>query len=249
MSTRQDLQPSDRADISRLYQVLRSISDLANPNMDQCRWIHLYHQFTDVLMRQVAGDVVELGCHEGHTAIFLQKILDSFGSDRRLHVYDSFQGLPERTPQDAGTAQFLQPGTLVTTPQAVLDNFAKADVRPPEIHAGWFHETLSGGLPEQIAFAHLDGDFYDSILVSLRHVYPRLSTGAVVVVDDYTWSGTPGAKRACDEFFADKPERIHRVFGSTQGTFRKQPSAGPPSPCVDVERTLGQLEGLIGDLF
>jgi hypothetical protein len=85
----------------------------------------------------------------------------------------------------------------------------------PVVHKGWFKDTLPHDLPERICFAHLDGDLYDSILVSLEHVYPRLSKGAICLIDDYSdpavnpqgWNQLPGVKQACDEFLCHKPKR------------------------------------------
>ena len=54
-------------------------------------------------------------------------------------------------------------------------DFRKYDLPLPVIHKGWFENTLPTELPAQIAFAHLDGDFYSSIAVSLRYVYPKMS--------------------------------------------------------------------------
>jgi O-methyltransferase len=88
----------------------------------------------------------------------------------------------------------------------------------------------------------LDGDLYDSIKVSLEYVYPRLSPGAVCLVDDYCDFDVfreavdlcPGVKRACDEFLANKPEKVAVMYGGydsalgygSHGYFRKLPSAG-----------------------
>ncbi len=55
----------------------------------------------------------------------------------------------------------------------------------PEIHPGCFFETLPHELPEKISFAYLDSDFYDPILLSLEAIYPKLSKGAIVIIDDY----------------------------------------------------------------
>jgi O-methyltransferase len=65
----------------------------------------------------------------------------------------------------------------------------------------FLRETLPSGLPDQICFAHLDGDLYASILTSLMYVYPRLSKGAICLIDDYVdpaihmgWNQLPGVK-------------------------------------------------------
>ena len=109
--------------------------------------------------------------------------------------------------------------------------YAFLSPRAPEYFFRRFNETLPDGLPERIAFAHLDGDYYDSIKVSIEHVYPRLSCGAICLVDDYNdpavnprgWNLLPGAKKACDEFFADKPEKLVPIYAGrfSHAFFRK----------------------------
>jgi O-methyltransferase len=191
--------------------------------------VNLYHLLTQVLLLDVPGDVVELGCYEGTTAILLQTTLDQHRSAKRLHVYDSFAGLPPASPQD-GPTRFRE-GDCGTTRERLVANFREFDLEPPVIHAGWFRDTLPGGLPERVAFAHLDGDFYTSTREGLEHLYPHLSPGAVVVVDDYcdpavhdVTDTLPGVKRACDQFLADKPERMGVLLGgsASHAYFRKE---------------------------
>lgn len=124
----------------------------------------------------------------------------------------------------------LYEGQMATTKDALIANFERYGIKVPKIHEGWFDETLPNGLPGEIAFAHLDGDFYDSILTSMVHVYPKLSQGAVCVIDDYcdpeilqTWNDLPGVKRACDEFLTGKPEEVSVLYAGSgaHGYFRK----------------------------
>lgn len=114
--------------------------------------------------------------------------------------------------------------------ERVLDTFSHLHATPPEIHAGWFKDTLPGALPDRICFAHLDGDLYSSVKESLESVYPRLSRGAIVVIDDYSdperldvHNVLPGVKRACDEFLRDKEETVHVLIGGHEahGYFTK----------------------------
>jgi O-methyltransferase len=194
---------------------------------------NLYHLLRSTVVARVPGDVVELGCHEGLTAALLQRTLDEQGSDKRLHVFDSFAGLPPSTAEDfRDGAPATAAGALAVSEESVRRTFARFGVRPPEIHKGWFEDTLPAGLPERVAFAHLDGDLYSSTLTGLREVYPRLSPGSVVVLDDYhdpeqlpsRWSLFPGVKQACDEFLADKPERVTPLVAGHEchGYFMKQ---------------------------
>ncbi len=194
---------------------------------------NLYHLLRSVTVAAVPGDVVELGCHEGVTAVLLQRTLDELGSDKRLHVFDSFAGLPPSTSEDfRDGAPATQAGALAVTEESVRRTFARFGVKPPEIHKGWFEDTLPVSLPARVAFAHLDGDLYSSTLTGLQQVYPRLSRGAVVVLDDYhdperlpsRWSLFPGVKQACDEFLADKPERVVPLLAGHEchGFFTKE---------------------------
>jgi len=191
--------------------------------------INIFHLVMQVLVYDVPGDLVELGCYSGHTAVLIQKVLQRYAPNRQLHVYDSFEGLPDKSESDGQTP--FRKGWLSTTEARLINSFRKYDLPLPIIHKGWFENTLPTELPDAIAFAHLDGDFYSSIVVSLEHVYPRLSKGAVCVVDDYCdpaiypqgWNALPGVKKACDEFFSGKPEKVQYLYSGpySHGYFRK----------------------------
>lgn len=190
--------------------------------------INMYHLVSQVLAYHVPGDFVELGCHTGQSAVLFQKIIEYYDSNRSLHLYDSFEGLPELKDEDGNTP--YHQGQLKASKGALLDNFRKSNLKSPIIHAGWFQDTLPTELPDEIAFAHLDGDLYESIIVSLEHVYPRLSKGAICLIDDYCdpdiyecWNKLPGVKKACDEFLIEKEENVSLLYSGsyTHGYFRK----------------------------
>lgn len=192
--------------------------------------INLYHLVSQVLAYNVPGAIVELGCNDGQSSTVIQKIIQHFDPSREFHVYDSFEGLPPLHEKDAGTERFAE-GQMKTTRETLLSNFKTLGLPPPVVHPGWFDKTLPTELPEAISFAYLDGDFYESILVSLRYTYPRLSKGAICLIDDYSdpsvfptaWNMLPGVKRACDEFLADKPEKMSLIYSDnmSHGFFRK----------------------------
>ena len=193
--------------------------------------MNLYHLVNQVLAFGVPGELIELGCFEGQSAVVIQRVIDEVDPRRHLHVYDSFEGLPEPNDRDGVGRDSFPAGFLATTKERLLENFSRYGLRPPEIHAGWFHETLPDELPQRICFAHLDGDHYDSIRISLEAIYPRLSSKAAVLIDDYcdpevnpgSWNRLPGVKRACDEFFADKPETVTFLYSGDRphAYFRK----------------------------
>jgi len=191
--------------------------------------MNLWHFVSQIHAYGVPGDLVELGCNKGQSSCLIRKVMDDMGSNKEFHVYDSFEGLPSVSEGDGNTP--FQAGQMATTRTALLNNFQRYGLKVPVIHEGWFADTLPAQLPEQIAFAYLDGDLYDSILVSLVHVYPRLSKGAICVIDDYAdpaiwpkaWNQLPGVKKACDEFFAGKPEQVTFIYSGdySHGFFRK----------------------------
>jgi len=161
------------------------------------------------------GDMAEFGCHVGRTAAVLAHIVD-----KPLWLYDSFAGLPDRAPQDAGAAGNYQRGSFAIekAEAEVLERFEKHGLRKPIVYKGWFNTIPLDKLPERICFVHLDGDFYESIRDSLRLAYARMVPGAACIIDDYGWNGLPGVQIAVDEFMADKPEKVKPlVTGNDKG--------------------------------
>lgn len=167
----------------------------------------VWRELADVLKRQVPGDIVEFGCYAGTTSLFIRRLLDEQGeSDRHaFHVYDSFEGLPEKgTPDQSAAGTDFQAGKLMVSKKEFLHQFKSAGLKPPIVHKGWFSQLRGDDLPNQIAFAFLDGDFYDSIRDSLALVWPRLAPHAVVLVDDYKRESLPGATQAVHNFLQGK---------------------------------------------
>jgi O-methyltransferase len=152
----------------------------------------------------VAGDVTELGCYVGTAALFLQRAIVASGQRKTLHVYDSFAGLPEKTTPDLSPAgEQFKGGELAATKAQLIKNFKQAHVPLPVIHKGWFEELIPSDMPPAISFAFLDGDFYSSIRASLKLVWPLLTPGAIVVVDDYQTEALPGVRQALKEWSRD----------------------------------------------
>jgi O-methyltransferase len=178
----------------------------------------LYWSLSSVLFYQRPGAVLEVGCHAGHSSVWLQRIIQDHAPDRELHLFDSFEGLP--APSDTDT--ILGKGELAISQAYVEKNFVEWDLPAPAIHAGWFEDTLPAHCPDEVCFAYLDGDYHDSILTSLTHIYPRLVPGGMLLIDDYcdrdrnprAWDGFPGVKAACDTYFAELPVEVVPLLGA-----------------------------------
>jgi O-methyltransferase len=120
-------------------------------------------------------------------------------------VYVSFAGLPEKSIEVFSRAgEQFKAGEIRAGKNQLLAEFHKAGLKPPIIHKGWFNELTPNDVPDQIAFAFLDGDFYDSILDSLQLVWPNLAPNAVITIDDFARDALPGPERAVKEFLKDK---------------------------------------------
>ena len=148
------------------------------------------------------GDFVEMGCYKGDTSLLLAEVLRNSGiSSKRLWIYDSFEGLPEKSASDESVLGVdFRGGELYVTKREVKERFLRAGLPVPVIKKGWFSDLTGEDMPEKIAFAFLDGDFYESIRDSLKLVASRMVDGGVLVVHDYTNPALPGVKKAVDEW-------------------------------------------------
>ena len=149
------------------------------------------------------GDFVELGCYKGDTSLLLAEILRD--SNKKLWIYDSFEGLPKKSMEDASVmGENFRGGELFATKREVKERFLRAGLPVPVIKKAWFSELKDEDLPEKIAFAFLDGDFYDSIRVSLRLVENKMCSGGKIIIHDYDNEALPGVKKAVDEWLLEK---------------------------------------------
>ena len=162
----------------------------------------------------VEGDYVELGCYRGDTSLLLAELLVEKSVEKpakKLWIYDSFEGLPEKGEEDTSEIgkDFIK-GELAVTKREVKARFLRAGLPVPAIKKAWFNELTGVDLPEKIAFAFLDGDLYESIRDSLRLVGGKMSVGGVIIVHDYDNPALPGVAMAVDEWLKDKKIELVR---------------------------------------
>lgn len=175
----------------------------------------LLRELEKVLRSGMAGNVVEFGCYVGTTSLFIRRLLDAYDFTGEFHVYDSFAGLPEKTPQDNSAAgEQFQAGELLAPRKTFVQNFKKAGLQLPVIHKGWFADFTSADVPVNIMFAFFDGDFYGSIADSFRVCSGKFQEKATIVVDDYANEALPGAARAVDKWLANNRQYTSRTESS-----------------------------------
>jgi len=156
-----------------------------------------------VLADRIAGDLIEVGVWRGGAAIMVRATLDSLGADdRTMWVADSFRGFPAAGGSDD---RWEQIDYLSVPSDEVRASFQRLGLeRGVRFLEGFFADTLPGLQQQRWALIRLDGDTYESTRTALDALYPQLSVGGYLIVDDY------GALRECraavDEFRA-----AHRI--------------------------------------
>jgi len=160
----------------------------------------------------VAGDIVECGTYRGGMSAAMAEALPG----RRSVLLDSFQGLPRPTDVDGKKAfDFIRAEQLVASKEDVESLMATASDNY-SIRPGWFEETVPVFAAEHptIAVLRLDGDWYDSTMVCLQHLFGLVPAGGLVIIDDYdSW---PGCSRAVHDFLS-REESDQAIRGTESG--------------------------------
>lgn len=190
-------------------------------NFDQITNLVIY--LNDSIDQNIEGDVTEFGCYVGESSKYLMKTLLENNSDKKLYVYDSFEGLPPLSKWEEGTG--WREGTLKSTEQILISNFIENNLPPPIIHKDWFKNVPEDKLPQKISFAFLDGDFYDSIYDSLNKIFDRVSDGGYICFHDYQRPDLPGVRAAIEDTFKERGVEYTVVEVCEQlGVFKKNSS-------------------------
>lgn len=142
------------------------------------------------------GDIVECGVYRGRS---LAALLDAMPG-RRAWGFDSFQGMPQPTERDPAHAQ-PKGGTVVASEDDVRATLGERMTRTTLVK-GWYESTLRNDpLPDQIAFLHVDCDWYESVKIVLDVLEPRVAEGGVIAIDD--WAAFEGSRLAVYHWIAE----------------------------------------------
>ena len=161
-----------------------------------------------VLRDEIPGDFIETGVWRGGACIFMRAALKVYkDSTRQVWVADLFEGLPKpdgRYQQDERDLHWTKNDYLGIPLDQVKTNFARYGLLDDRVRflKGWFKDTLPTAPIEKLAILRLDGDMYSSTMDSLRNLYPKLSLGGFVIIDDY--GAVYACRKAVDDFRACK---------------------------------------------
>jgi O-methyltransferase len=163
----------------------------------------------------VPGALVDCGVWNGGSTI----LLSDAAPEREVWAFDSFEGLPEPGPLDGPDSAGWR-GECLGAEAKLRDGFRRyASEERLHVAKGWFDQAFPEHADEvgAVAVLHADGDWYESVLLTLRTFYPRLSPGGYVVIDDYgAW---PGATRAVDEFRREVGETSPMIAADFTGRY------------------------------
>lgn len=211
-----DMSPSSRIDDIESDRDFLEIYEKCKPfTMTSIeRAYALYNSCKYIVKNGIEGAFVECGVWKGGSAMLIAHTLLSLGiSDRKMYLYDTFEGMSEPEEIDTDTKNQSAKSLLeendketshvwsFATEEEVKKNlFSSGYDRENMLFVrGKVEETIPGAIPDKIALLRLDTDWHASTYHELVHLYPRLAKSGILIIDDYGhWVG---AKKAVDEYF------------------------------------------------
>ena len=170
---------------------------------------------------KIPGSIVECGVYKGGSMMAAAKTLLALESHHRdLYLFDTYEGMGDPSEKDitydgtiAAEEKKNKPKWVYCSLEDVKEAFKPISYDSQRIHyvKGLVEETIPHHAPDQIALLRLDTDWYESTYHELKHLYPRLSSGGIMIIDDYGhWKG---AKEAVDQYFKENqlPLFLHRI--------------------------------------
>ena len=192
----------------------------------------LYQSVKYIINNDIPGDFVECGVWKGGSAMLIAKILlDANVTDRKLYLYDTFEGMSEPTNKDVdfngNTAMNLLKDADKFEQKSIWCYSAIDEVKenlyatnyPKEnfiFIQGKVEDTIPQTIPSIISLLRLDTDWYESTYHELIHLYPLLSNKGILIIDDYGhWKGS---REATDNYF--KEHNIKMLLNRVDYTVR-----------------------------
>jgi len=155
---------------------------------------------------KLEGDFVECGVWRGFCASVLTAYLDFNTLDRRFFLYDTFSGIPpEYDTENHDNPSFHEDGLF----ESVVERFhSYSNV---EVVRGTIPQSCQNNAPNRVAFLHIDLNSSKAEIAALEFFFDRLVSGALVVFDDYGWTGYVAQQLAEDEWLKQRGHRILEI--------------------------------------
>lgn len=219
---------------------------LPNTMLPMPRLFDAYKAIRTINREMLAGDIVECGVWNGG-CVGLMGLANRHvaGPKRKIHLFDSFQGLPQPSLFDVEVVEsyelqrtelalaandrdnLIPIGACVGQSSAQVERFLteRLGINREDLvfHVGWFQDTVpkAAKLVDQIALLRLDGDWYESTKICLEGFYQKVVPNGFVVIDDYgTFSG---CRKAVDEFLERIKTRVQFSKSDSECVYFRKP--------------------------
>ncbi len=203
---------------SLVSEISRKVKSSKLTYLSYQKLINLENCIKDISRKNVPGNFIEAGVALGGSAIVISTLMPK---DRTFHGYDVFEMIPPPSTQDNEKAQkryeVIKSGqskgigddvyygyleNLYEIVNKNLNNFGvNVDGNRICLHKGLFQDTMNFTPEDKVAMIHIDCDWYEPVYFCLNKIYPVLSTGGYIILDDYYDYG--GCKKATEEFLAN----------------------------------------------
>lgn len=168
----------------------------------------------------IDGDICECGVWRGGSMMVVARTLVELGDLKRgLYMFDTFTRPPDAGPRDGPGDQaeldeaLTNPGYAYLPVSDIRRRLLEIGYPEDKLHfvEGLVEDTIPEQAPEKLALLRLDTDYYSSTAHEMKHLYPRVAPGGVVIIDDY--GQFVGARDAVDEYFQESGEQVlmHRI--------------------------------------
>ena len=207
-------------DFQSIYsKVVTDKSRYTLTTMERC--YSLYKAIQYIAKGNVLGDIVECGVWRGGSAMLAAlALIENKQTHRKIYLYDTYEGMSEPTDKDIdlhGTPYRLlwekEKEMLTVSLDEVKENMSSTGYPKENIIfvKGMVEDTIPNTVPNQVALLRLDTDLYESTYHELIHLYPRVSSQGVVIIDDY--GHFQGAQEATEEYFKKFSQEVlfHRI--------------------------------------
>jgi len=202
------------------YQFLGLLKEIRPYTMtSEDRIYSLYLSINYIIKNKILGDFVECGVWKGGSMMLAAKLLKHNKSDRLIYLYDTFEGMSVPGQYDFASnvkkikqnhAEVLLKKNKKLLCLANIDEVKKNlnSTGYTNDHIRFFKgdvkQTLNQNLPDKIALLRLDTDWYESTKIELEKLFPKLTPGGILIIDDYkSWEG---CKKAVDEYFENRKD-------------------------------------------
>jgi O-methyltransferase len=200
------------------FKILNEISEYALSSRAN-QW-SIIQSLKYIKNKNINGDIVECGVYKGGSILLILKILKLLDLNKKVYGYDTFEfGFDKLSDYDTDikgnkVEKLRFDKNFFPTKNQVINILLKFNIDEtllPNLIEGKTQDTLnlSKNVPDKISFLRLDTDIYEPTIDQLNKLYPLLSVGGILHIDDY--GHCPGVKKAIDEYFFNKKIWLHRI--------------------------------------